>query len=222
MRTVLFNMFRKETPFDGLIKHGEKVKEGVSKLGEAVKAYLGRDYVHFEDLTDEIKTLENDADIIKCGIRNNLPRGIFIPVEKSALLSLLKEQDSILDVCEDIVVWLQFRKSNPGPELKRSMLEYLEKVIDLAQNLEAMVKDMHRLITSMSPSERKRIKENIKSIHFSEDAIDRMERNIIRSIFDNENEMLYFYHIIHVVFLLGNIADHVENAGDNIRLMLAR
>jgi predicted phosphate transport protein (TIGR00153 family) len=222
MRSVIFKILKKKTPFDGLVEHAEKVTPAVYKLKEAVIAYLDKDFSKFDELSDEIISLENEADWIKGGIRNHLPKGIYIPVPKGAFLSCLKHQDSIIDTCEDAVIWLQFRKSEITDELKGGLKKYLFKIIDIAQNVEVIVKDVHRLISSISLNERKKIKDKIKEIHFEEEETDKMEKNLIKEIFSTQGDALNTYHLIHVVFMLARIADHAENVGDYLRVMLAR
>jgi predicted phosphate transport protein (TIGR00153 family) len=222
MRSIIFNIFKKKTPFDGLVEHAEKVREAVHKLKQAVNYYLEKDFSKFEELASQIITLENEADWIKGNVRNHLPRGVYIPVDKGALLSCLKEQDAIIDACEDAVIWLQFRKSEISQEMKDEIKKYLFSIVNITEDLEIMIKDVHRLITSLSISERKSIKDKIKGIHFEEEETDKMEKNLIKNIFSSEGAPMNTYHLIHVIFILGRIADHAENVADSLRVMLAR
>lgn len=222
MRAIIFKIFRKKSPVDGLVAHAEKVGIGVKKFKEAVEAYLEKDYSSFERIADEVIKIENEADVIKGNTRNHLYKGIFMPVDKGDFLSCLKEQDSILDACEDAVIWLQFRKSEIDDDLKEKIREYLLKVVDIVEGLELLVKDMHRLISSISITERKNIKEKIRNIYSEEEQIDRMQRDLIKNLFSSEKEAMHIYHLIHVIFILGRMADHAESVGDRIRVMMAR
>ncbi len=222
MRSILFKVFRRKSPFDGLVEHAEKVRTGVNKFKEAVEAYLRKDFSSFDRLSEEVIRIENEADIIKGNTRNHLHKGIFMPVNRGDFLSCLKEQDAIIDACEDAVIWLEFRRSEIGDNLKKEIEKYLFKVINIVEELEILVKDVHRLISSISLKDRKNIKNKIKNIHFEESEIDKMERTLIKNLFSSQKDMMHFYHLIHVIFLLGKIADHAENVGDRIRVMMAR
>ncbi|MFC2091279.1 TIGR00153 family protein [Elusimicrobiota bacterium] len=222
MRSIIFKVFRKKSPFDGLVEHIEKVETGVLKFKEAVKAYLDRDYDAFDKLSDEVINIENEADRIKTDTRNHLHRGIFMPVDRGDFLSCLKQQDKILDACEDAVIWLQFRESHIDSNLKAKLLEYLDRNVAVVENMQVLVKDVHRLISSISAKERKTIKEKIKNLHYEEEQIDKMQRDLVKNLFGSGKDMLHIYHILHVVFLLGSIADYAENVGDRIRVMMAR
>jgi predicted phosphate transport protein (TIGR00153 family) len=222
MRSIIFQVFGKTSPFDGLVEHAEKVTEGVRKFKESLLIYLDGDFDSFDKLSYEVMKFENEADTIKVETRSNLRRGIFIPVDKRDLLACLKEQDSILDICEDAVIWLQFRKTELDPELKENIRQYLFKVVEIVESLELMVKDVHRLICSLSIIERKSVKNKINEIHFEEEEIDKMERSLVKGLFaaGEEKNMMNFYHLIHLVFLVGHIADHAENAADRLKMML--
>jgi predicted phosphate transport protein (TIGR00153 family) len=222
MRSIIYKVFRRVSPFDGLVLHAEKVLLGVNKLKEAISFYFAGNYDDFDKLAEEIIAIENDADVIKGNVRNHLHKGIFMPVDRGDFLDCLKQQDSILDSCEDIVIWLQFRKTEINELFKRQISEYLSKIIRVVEDLESMVKDVHKLISSTSATERREVKDKIKNIHFEESEIDMMQKNLIKELFSTDKDMMHFYHLIHVVFLLGRIGDYAENVGDKLRVMMAR
>ena len=64
--------------------------------------YLNEDFVNFKKLAIKVDDYERKADEIKGNIRNHLPKFIFLPIEKSDLLNLLKETDGILDGAKDV------------------------------------------------------------------------------------------------------------------------
>ena len=222
MRAVLFRIFRKKSPFEGLKNHAEKLVEGVGKLRSAVNAYLDEDFEAFEKFAEEVIRIENEADLIKGNVRNHLPKGIFMPVDRGDFLSCLREQDSVIDACEDAVVWLQFRRGSIDGDFKRKLKEYMSGIISMVENVAGILMEIHRLIGSISIKERKRVKEKIKSLHFDESETDAMERQLIKQIFASGKDMMDVYHLIHVIFFLGHIADHAENIGDRIRVMMAK
>ena len=83
------------SPFVPLQIHMEKVAECVKQLPDAIAAYRREDRETVEELQKNISRLEHEADAIKDDIRNSLPRGLFMPVERVNLLQILSLQDSI-------------------------------------------------------------------------------------------------------------------------------
>lgn len=222
MRFILSSIFRKKSPFDGLREHSEKVSAGVSELKIAVKSYLEGNIDEFRKSSDEVLRIENEADWIKGSIRNHLPKGIFMPVDKITFLNCLKEQDTILDIAEDIVIWLELRDTKVDENLKKKINDYLDKVTEMVFSLENLLKDIKKLIVSISAKERKILKEKLKNFHIEEEIIDKMERELIRELFSKEEDPIKFYHLSHIIFLIAHIADKTENVSDYLRVMIAK
>ncbi len=96
------------SPFVPLQMHMEKVAECVDKIPEIIDAYQHQEKGKVKSLTKKISRLEHAADLIKHEIRNNLPRGIFMPVDRANLLRILKVQDSIANRAENLAILLTF------------------------------------------------------------------------------------------------------------------
>ena len=95
MRLMLSSLFYK-SPFDSLQRHADKVKECAALFKEATFSLLSGDHARFETLTDQVAKLESEADAVKRNIRNHLPRGILMPVDKFQFFDYLREQDNPL------------------------------------------------------------------------------------------------------------------------------
>ena len=222
MRVIISKIFRKKTPFDGLKEHGRKVLEGIYRLREAMLCYFDEKFDDFEKAAEDVVKIENEADWIKGNIRNHLPKGIFMPVDRYVFLNCLKEQDTILDLAEDIVVWLGFKKVKIADDFKEKLKVYVEMVVLMVEKLENLLADIKRLIVSISPSERKKIKKVLKDFHIEEEKTDKIEAQLLKNFFSAEINPMEFYYLTHIVFLLARIADRVENVSDNLRNMLAK
>ncbi len=222
MRTVINKMFRKQSVFEGLRKHSVHVKEGSEKMKEAIMAYLQEDYEKFNDITLEVMKIEKKADWVKSNIRNHIPKGIFLPVDRMDFLGTLKEQDAVLDSCEDAVIWLSFKKIKIDENIKKEILEYLDKTIEVVERLVSIVENIHRLISAISRRERKVIKKELKTLHFEEEETDTMERALLKEVFNSGKDMQYIYHVTHLIFILGRVADHSESVSNGLRMMMAR
>jgi hypothetical protein len=55
-----------------------------------------------------------------------------------------------------------------------------------------------------------------------ESEADLLERELKSKIFSTVKEALVVFHLIRPVEIVGNIADHAENASDRMRAMIAR
>lgn len=221
MRVPILKIIRR-SPFDGLLEHAKKARECIHKLKEAVECYTNKRYEEFERLAQEILKLENEADWIKGNVRNHLPRGIFMPVDKGDFLACLHEQDSILDLAEDAVIWLGFQRTEIPEEIKNAFLKHLYEVIDTVETLENVISNVKEFIGPIKKQKRKDIKELLKNIHEKEHKTDESEHELARKLFALKGDFSTAYYLLHATFIITHIADHAENASDRIRVMLAK
>ncbi len=213
------------SPFEGLIEHAGKVRECVKALDEALTAFGKGDMEKFRVLKKRVEELESEADRIKSNIRNHLPKSVWMPVDKQFFLMTLTQQDSILDYAEDAVIWIDMREKPLPPELFEDFSKLQKVVVRTVEEFEKAVNNMpHVLETSFSEKERDETKGYIYSVHRFEHESDILERNLTKRIFSLEDKMdpVTIWHLIKLVNILGDIADHAENAADRIRAMIAK
>jgi len=67
--------------------------------------------------------------MVKKEIRNNLPKSIFLPVNRGDMLNYLREQDKIADSAEDLAVLVTLRKMTVPSELRDYLKVLVEKVL---------------------------------------------------------------------------------------------
>ncbi len=215
----------RKSPFDGLIEHAAKVRECVNALDEALSAFEKGDMEEFERMRKKVEDLESEADRIKANIRNHLPKGVWMPVDKQFFLMTLTQQDSILDYAEDAVVWIDMRGKPLPPELSEDFSRLQKIVVKTVEEYEKVVNNIpHVLETSFAESERKETKEYIYNVHKLEHEADVVERVLTKKIFSMEErlEPVAVWHLVKLVNILGDIADHAENAADRVRAMIAK
>ena len=223
-RIPVANTLRK-SPFEGLYMHADKVRECIATLQQALNAYTEGRYEDFKVLANKVAELEGEADQIKGNIRNHLPRFIFMPVDKAYFLMLLREEDAILDYAEDATLWLDLRRT-PIPEpIKAEFMAHADKVVECVGVLQKAMQNLRDLLeTSFSKKEREQTKVLIYEIHKKEYEADVIERSLTKKIFALEKELdpVSIFHLVKVVDLIAQIANHAENAGDRIRAMIAK
>jgi predicted phosphate transport protein (TIGR00153 family) len=224
MRMPVVNTLRR-SPFEGLYLHSEKVKECIATLEEALRAYCDEDYEKFHVQSRKVIELEGEADQIKGNIRNHLPRFIFMPVDKADFLMLLREEDQILDYAEDTAVWLDFRHTPIPDSIKGDFMAHADKVVECVDVLQKAMENVRDLLeTSFARKEREQTKKLIHEIHQKEYEADLLERQLTKKIFALEKELdpISIFHLVKVVDIIAQIANHAENAGDRIRAMIAK
>ncbi len=222
MRIPILSMFM-SSPFKGLQEHAEKVKEGASKFHSAVKCYLSNECEIFERSRIEVANLEQQADAVKRRIRGHLPKGTLMPVDKFQFFRYLREQDKVIDAFEDVLDWLSFRPPEKIPEdLKGDILFMIDSVLEPLDRLSEMVVESRQYFKTFSEKRRRIVKDHIRELRKKEHQADILEATLKNDIFAIGADAVTIFHLIRLVEMIGSIADHVENAGDMMRAMVAR
>jgi predicted phosphate transport protein (TIGR00153 family) len=215
----------RKSPFEGLYMHADKVRECIAAMQRALQYYTDGKYEDFKELVNKVSELEGEADQIKGNIRNHLPRSIFMPVDKSYFLMLLREEDAILDYAEDATLWLELRRTPIPESIKAEFMAHADKVVECVGILQKAMENLRDVLeTSFSKKEREQTKILIYEIHKKEFEADEIERSLTKKIFALEKELdpISIFHLVKVVDLIAQIANHAENAGDRIRAMIAK
>jgi len=220
MRLSLSSLFYR-SPFENLQKHADKVKECASLFENAVTCHLSDQCKDFDLLTDQVARMESEADAIKRNIRNHLPRGILMPVDKFQLFQYLKEQDKVLDEVEEALFWLSFRPRGIPKDVGTDFQHLVKSVVQPVEKLPRLVSMATDFFKSRSEDERTRMKSLIHDIRQYEHEADLLERELKLKIFATIKEALVVFHMIRLVEIVGDIADHAENAADRMRAMIA-
>ncbi|MBW2616935.1 MAG: TIGR00153 family protein [Deltaproteobacteria bacterium] len=221
MRLLLSSLFH-ESPFEGLQKHADKINECAQLFKRAAVCHIEEKCTEFDDLTDQVARLESEADAIKRNIRNHLPRGILMPVDKFQFFQYLKEQDKVVDAVEESLLWLSLRPKGVPAALAGDFQHLVGSIIPPIEKLPQLVTMATDFFKSRSERQRTKMKSLIHDIHQQETEADFLEQELKRRIFSEIKDALVVFHMVRLVDIVGNIADHAENASDRMRAMIAR
>ena len=105
---IIGSLFKGSSPFFLLQMHMKKVVLCVDKVREIFKLLQENNLEFLEKLSQELSSVEHEADLMKNDIRNHLSKRTLLLVDRSDFLEILSLQDSIADKAEDIAVFLTF------------------------------------------------------------------------------------------------------------------
>ncbi|MFQ5889970.1 MAG: TIGR00153 family protein [Gemmatimonadota bacterium] len=223
MRTI-YELFGK-SPFGPMVEHTHRVHATVELVRPLIEAFLAGDWDRCEELYREISKLEHKADLQKNEIRDHLPKSIFLPVDRGDMLRYLKEQDAIADAAEDLAVILTLRRMSCPDSLKPLLLELVDRSVRASELLVEVASELTSLLeSSFGGPEVDRVMRKIAEVNDQEWEADKKQREVSRTLLALENEIdpvsiMLWMHIIEVI---GELANHAENTGDVLRMMLAR
>lgn len=222
MRLKLLSLFYK-SPFEKLKNHADKVKECTWMFKRAAECYVQQNCEEFDKLTEDVAKLESQADELKRNLRNHLPRGLLMPVDKFVLLDCLREQDHVLDDVEEALYWLSFRPEGGIPEeLVGDFLELIDAVIPAIEKLSDMAAQAIVYFRSSTEDERNKLKSIIRDIHQAEREADHLEHELKKKAFAVLKDPVDIFHLVRLVEIIGEIGDDAQNASDRMRTMMAR
>ena len=212
------------SPFDGLQEHAEKVKECAGAFQQAMECHVSGKWETFEELIQEVNKLESEADAIKQDIREHLPKGTLLPVDKFELFRYLREQDQVLDTMEDVLDLISYM-SEPGipVKLEKKFFLLVDAVIDPVEALSKMVVEARKYFRNFSDEQRDVVKAIIRDLRQKEREADELEKSLKLRIFHlKKTDPVTVFYLVRLAETIGFIADHAENAGDMMRAMIAR
>jgi len=222
MRMPFLSLFM-TSPFDGMQEHAEKVKECTCSFKQAIKCYATNDNANLELLKKEIIDMEGQADKIKRRVREHIPKGAIMPVDKFQLFRYLKEQDNVIDAVEHSLKWMSYRDGKDfPPELQDNLIQLVDSVIEVIEELPGMIFETRKYFKTFSNDQRRVAKNIIRGIRAKEHMADIEEDQLKQNAFALQIDPTTLFHCIKLAEIIGSIADHAENAADMTRAMLAR
>ena len=224
MRRTIFELFAK-SPFGPIQDHMRTVMDCVRLVPEIFRALEEDDEDRFNSLSDQIKKAEHEADIIKNHIRGDLPKTVFTPVDRSDLLDILRFQDRISDVAEDVAVLLGMRKL-PFPEgMRKEFWLFMDQVMVTVEHFARISEELDELLeASFGGAEAGKVLEMIDSLGREEYKTDVMQHDLVKKLLTLEDEIGAVNVILWMKVLeaVGNIANGAEKTGNRIRMFISK
>jgi predicted phosphate transport protein (TIGR00153 family) len=214
-----------KSPFTALQGHMRVVLECVHEIPPLFEALARADDAGVKSVKDRIFEREAEADRIKNELRNNLPKSLFMPVDRRDLLDVLQMQDSIADTAQDIAGLLVERPMGFPEFLQDPMRALTSRCVDACEMSAKIIEELDELLAmGFRGREATRVEEMVGALNKIEDETDDHGLELARRLFQHEDEIkpvsvMMWYQLIQWV---GDLADYAEKVGDRLRLLIAR
>ncbi len=221
MRAIT-SLFR-GSPFIPLQEHMEIVVTCVEKLNDVYLAYAGGDYEAIAKLAEEISELEHEADLTKNEIRNNLPKGIFLAINRGDLLDMLSLQDTIADKAEDVATLLTLKRIEPLPDMAPELKAFVEKNIETVNYTHKILKQLNELIeASFGGKEAELVVQMVERVAFLEHEADILQAKLLKKLFALEDEVSFttFYLWVNIFKTTASLSNIAEKLANKVRMLL--
>lgn len=214
-----------QSPLKPLQKHSDKVTECCNLLVPFFEATFTGEWEKAEELRVQISDYERRADALKREIRLKLPRGLFMPIDRTDLLELVTQQDKLANCAKDIAGRMVGRQFAIPQEMQADFERYLKRSLDATIQAHRVIDEMEQLLeTGFKGRELDLVNRMINELDAIEDDTDQMQiklRKMLLSIESRFNpvDVMFLYKILEWV---GVLADQAQRVGSRIELMLAR
>ena len=211
------------SPFVPLQMHMEKVAECVDQIPGIFDLYRKLDSEAVMALSKKISGLEHEADHLKHEIRNNLPRGLFMPVDRANLLRILSVQDSIANRAEDISVLLTFKQAKAYEGFEEKFDAFLNLCLDAFQMTRRIINELDGLLeTGFGGVEAQTVRELVADVERKEHETDVCQHELVRNLLAHEDTLSQgdFYLWTRLIQQVSGIADRSEKLAVEIRTTL--
>ncbi len=221
----IFSQFFGSSPVKPLQQHMYKVYECSKQLIPFFEAISKEDYEEVKRIQELIGDLEHDADVLKKELQLQLPKSLFMPVDRRDLLAVLKTQDKIANKSKDIAGIMLGRKMRLPAPLDKVFLEYVTQSVETSKQALKTVNQLDELVeTGFSGNEVEFVQSRIKELGHLESENDDLQIKVRASLFEMEKDLnpvdvIFLYKIVDWI---GDLADLAQRVGNRLQLMLAK
>ncbi len=186
MRTIA-KLFGRN-PFVPLQLHMEKVSECIGLLPSLFQAYANAQVDEVTRLAREVAEREHEADQLKHDIQSQVPRGMFLPVDRDRLLEILAIQDNLADKGENLAVLLTLRQTPIPVGMKELFQAFLEKNLEAFEGARRIISELDELLSSgFGGVEAEKVRLMVMDVARLEYEADRIQHDLLRQLFANED-----------------------------------
>ena len=211
------------SPFVPLQTHMDQVAACVHQTPTVLEAFLGGEAERVDALAQEISAKEHAADEVKHDIQNQLPRGLFLAVDRTRLLEILGIQDNIADKAENLGALLNIKPLNAPPGFADQLNAFLAKNLEAFDAVRRIVGELDELLeTSFGGAEAERVAQMVHHVAELEHAADRLQHELLRTLFEHEDDVSHgtFYLWTRILRQISEIANLSERLANRIRTLL--
>lgn len=214
-----------KSPVHPIQQHMYSVHQGVKLLVPFFEAIANDDFDKANEIQDELVKVEVETSKLKKEIQLNLPKGLFMPVDRRDLLAVLKSQDKLINKAKDITGLVRGRQMKFPEELHLKMVEYIQTSIESSKQAVKTVNQLDELVdTGFIGNEVEFVQESIHELDEWENKNDKIQVEIRSKLFElephlNPVDVIFTYKIIEWI---GDLADLAQRVGNRLQVVLAK
>ena len=213
------------SPFYLLKKHMYCCFESTQYLASFMQAYQMNQWDEVEAIHQMIVDKEHEADRLKNKLKLHLHKGLFLPVSRSDLLSILTAQDNIANTSKDISGLLYGRQMVYPIFFSETLQTFVKHTIDACEQAYCVVNDLSVLVeVGFGERQVQDTETRIKLLDKLEEKTDLIQIDLRKKLRAHEQDMspvdvVFWYQALEKI---GNLADWSQRVGAKLLILLAR
>lgn len=214
-----------KSPFKPMQEHMKIVAECVSEVPGLFDALIDANQDDLIKYKDRIFAKENEADVLLHELHLQLPKSLFMPVDRRDLLGLLNMQDEIANTAQDIAGLMTERDMSVPKGMEKQLREFVLRCTETCNQAQTIIAELDELLEmGFRGREAHKVDEMVEKLSQLEDETDEMGMALTRTLFSKEDDMkpvsvIFWYQMIQWI---GDLADYAEKVGDRMRLLIAK
>ncbi|MEW5008350.1 TIGR00153 family protein [Cycloclasticus sp. 46_83_sub15_T18] len=213
------------SPVAPLQAHMTIVDECVAQLIDLFEHMAAGDTAAVAEDYQRIAGLEQKADEKKHTLREQLPTGLFMPIERQDLLDTLRIQDLLANRARDIAGIVVGRQLQFPEQAAKRAIELVKATVETCHQALRVVNELDELVETGFRGHAVHVVEvMLAELDELESATDRIQVDLRADLFAVEKD-LYAVDVMFMYRIIGSIAqiaDDAERVGRRFQLMLAK
>jgi len=197
-----------------VLRHLEKVEEGLTSFYECILVYLDGDREKAEDLALATHEAEGRADDVRREVEEALLGGALLAPSRRDILEVIDQVDRLANAAEETLDYLLLQHISIPDCLDPHIREIADKTKEIAAEVNSA---MPLLFEDMDAA-----LEHTKQIEIKESEVDRIEREAVKTIFKMDIELAAKIQLYGLIEGLVEISDRAEDLSDRIDMMISQ
>ncbi|MBF0399613.1 MAG: TIGR00153 family protein [Magnetococcales bacterium] len=214
-----------KSPFKLIQTHMNKVTECADQMPGLVAAMIQGDANKIRAAAETVNALEKAADEMRNTVFANLPKSLFMPVDRRDLLAVLDLNDEVADHCQHIANALVARNLQVPSDMATALQSTVEQCVGVVHRAHGVMNELDELVeTGFSGREAQHVAKQLDELSAARDAAVDHILQLGGKLVAHENTISPLAAVFWVRFLedIGEIAHAAEKSSNRIRLMLTR
>jgi len=198
-----------------VLKHIAHVQQAMALFAQATRAYFNeKDAQAATQLMRETHQAESKADDVRREVERTMVQGALLAPSRRQLLLLVDRVDSLANAAQATLHYLLGQSVAVPKEIEPAVLRILEET-------EALFGEVECGIRSLFSGDGKAVLACAERIDQHESAVDRLETEATRALFDMSIELAMKLHVHGYIERLVEISDRAEDLADQMALVAA-